>query len=119
MTNNNLRFATKEDIDFFFPGKIPFSVKGWVFEKDNNKYAIGGIWIVSGKYTVFLRTKENFPKKSFWLASKKVIEEIAKLDIPVVAIQDEHLPSSERYLTRLGFQFYNIQDNHKVYKLCN
>lgn len=114
----NFRHATQEDVDhFYLPEEQTYSMKAWVLECDEEKYAIGGVWLVSGKFTAFCKSKTGLPVKTFWKVSKIVIDELRKLQLPIVAIRDQEVESSQRYLTKLGFAPFDIQNNKQIFKL--
>ena len=120
MTSNKYicRFATKEDVDeFYLPEDQKYSMKAWVLEKDGKIYAIGGLWLVNNSWTAFVKVRDSLPAKAFWKASMLVTAELKKLQLPIVAIKDEALESSERYLTKLGYEFFDIQNNKRIFKL--
>lgn len=125
MINNNfvVRSATREDFNFFFPDKVQEdSMKAWILEKEKIRYALGGVWLKKNKYTAFVIITPglSLPKKIFWKESKNKIIELLKMNLPGIgAIKDNNIPSSERYLKRLGFVLYDIHDNQEIYKLCN
>lgn len=119
MINNKsvLRFATREDFDFFYPNQpMILTAKAWVLEKEGKKLGIGGIWLQKNKNTAFAKITKEASAKEFWKASKEVANKLKKLNLSIAAIRDETILSSERYLKRLGFTFYNIQNNQEIWK---
>lgn len=114
MADYKLRYATQEDADLFYPERL-MSFKAWVLEHDKELLAIWG-YLFSGEGRIlFCRTKENLPKKTFWKFSKILKEEISKTSTPIWAIQDQELPTSERFLRRLGFKFSHTFNNEPIY----
>jgi len=110
MRNNNtiLRPATSKDL------QTQGSVRAWVLEEDNEIIAVAGV-MIDGNYTGFLDIRKDLPIKAFWKASKEVMKELKKLNAPIGVIRDKRYNSSKRFLTRLGFKLYNIQNNQETY----
>jgi hypothetical protein len=104
-----VREATKEDFLKFYD-QIEYTCKGWVIE-NKDILAIGGLAFHKYGIVLFSVAKQNIPKKIFWSLSKKGLEEAKKYNMPILAVRDSYLESSERYLKKLGFVFYNFNTN--------
>lgn len=112
--NYSLRYATQEDADIFYPQRL-MSFKAWVLESKEEVLAIWGYLFSDEGRILFCKTKENLPKKTFWKFSKQLREEISKTTLPIWASRDKELPTSERYLKKLGFKFSHIHNNEEIY----
>lgn len=110
----NLRFATKEDADVFYPQRL-MSFRAWVLESGNELLAIWGYLFSDEGRVLFCKTKDELPKKTFWEFTQKIKEEVIKTALPIWAVRDEELPTSERFLKRLGFKFSHIYNNQEIY----
>ena len=110
-----LRFATQEDADFFYPKRL-MSFRAWVLEYKKEVIAIWGYLLSDEGRILFSKTKhESVPKKTFWKVTQYLKEEISKTSLPIWAIRDSELTTSERFLARLGFRFSHIHNNEEVY----
>lgn len=114
MADYILRYATQEDADLFYPERL-MSFRAWVLEYNKEVLAIWGYLFSDEGRILFCKTKVNFPKKIFWKYSLQLKEEISKTILPIWAIRDEQLPTSERFLKRLGFKFSHIFNNQEIY----
>jgi len=103
-----LRTATREDI------KTDKTVRAWTLEDQGRVLAVGGI-MFGDNYTGFLDVKEKLPAKTFWKVAKKVMGEIKKLNVTFGVIRDDSFINSKKFLNKLGFKFYNIQNNKETY----
>lgn len=110
----SLRFATREDAESFYP-EILMSFRAWVLEYQKEAIAIWGYLFSDEGRILFCKTKGDIPKKTFWKFTKQLKEEISKTAVPIWAIRDEELPTSERFLKRLGFKFSHFNKNESVY----
>lgn len=118
MIKHNLKPATKRDFDFFFKEeKILHSAKAWVLKSGRKRYALGGVWLIPGQFTSFVRVRDNLPKKEFWIISKIVTEELKKLNIPIVCERDSNVLNSKKYLEKLGYEFYTVLNNKEIFRL--
>lgn len=121
MTNNKitLLLAKRDDINFFYsPEERKLDMRGWVLKRGEDRLAIGGVWFGKGKNpTAFVKTMPDLPIKTFWDCCLFAANQLKHLNYNIVAIRDEGVPSSKRFLEKLGFRFHNIQDNQEIYKL--
>jgi hypothetical protein len=108
------RTATKEDLLKFYD-KVDRSMKAWVIE-DKEPLAIGGFAFQPYGLMFFSVSKKDVPKKTFWKVSKKGLEEGLKYKMPIYAIRDVEIETSDRYLKKLGFKFSHINEiNEEIY----
>lgn len=113
-----VRPAVRDDIDFFYPNiEMKSGMRAWVLIHNEDRVAIGGLFLVKDHYTAFTKILRKIPAKTIWYFSKKYLAEIKKFNLPICAIREDNIPSSRRYLERLGFAFNNIQDNKETYIL--
>jgi hypothetical protein len=108
-----VRYATLQDADFFYTERL-MSFKAWVIE-DKELLVIGGYLLHPEGNVMFVKCRDGAPKKTLWQISKKVVKEVSKIDLPIWAVRDEQVPTSKRYLERLGFKFLHIHNNEEIY----
>lgn len=112
----NLRPAKKKDFDFFFKDDpVKYSSKAWVLSKNKDRIAIGGLWLIPGQYTSFIKVRNGVAKKQIWIASLKVHEQFKDVKYPIFSIRDTKIPNSNKFLERLGYQFIKTKFGKEVY----
>lgn len=116
MTEAKLRPAKKKDFDFFFKDDpVKYSSKAWVLHQKGNRIAIGGIWLIPGQYTSFVRTRGTAPKKAFWKASLEVHKKLKDINTNIICERDLNITNSKKYLERLGYQFLTERFGKEIY----
>lgn len=117
MTKWLLRYANKQDIEYFFPEGLKFSVEAQVLDYNNKPVAIGGVFLKKRMFTAFLRVNEIEDKKGFYKQFKKAF---LKTDFTkvITAIRDDLQPNSRKLLSNLGFKISHINNNQEVWVLC-
>lgn len=113
------RPATIEDIKSFYNIEtIPYSIKALVFFFDGHLSGIGGVRFQHGYYVVFSDILENIkvPRATVLRCGLLVMDMAKKTYKELYAIKDMGLPSANRFLTALGFNYMETKDGMEIYK---
>lgn len=108
MKRITLRPATRADFDAMLAEPLPFRVRAFAAERDNELLGIGGIaFAPNGTVAAFVQMKPgaNRYKIALHKAGLRTIAEIKRLGIRrVVATAEKGNAAAEPWLARLGFQ---------------
>jgi hypothetical protein len=116
MTGVKLRPAKKKDFDFFFKDDpVKYSARAWVLHEKGNRLAIGGIWLIPGQYTSFIRLRDYTKKKNIWKASIEVHKMLKTIDSNIICERDRNISNSARFLEKLGYRFLTERYNKEIY----
>jgi hypothetical protein len=110
-----LRPATIEDHVYFYNEPPQYTVRAYVLEEGEKRIGIGGLVLVKGKFTLFLFKKEPISNLAAWRAIKQGLKLLKNSRLPVMAIRDKNIESSERLLKKLGFTFLQETEEEEVY----
>lgn len=103
----HIREATANDFKEVFDAPLENSARAWVLDMAGKICGIGGVILVGGAYTVFLKTKVglDIPKSIIVKAMKEGWEKISQMNfVALYAIKDPSLESAERLLQKFGFK---------------
>jgi hypothetical protein len=118
MTNPNIRKATREDWLAFFGEPPKNSSRAIVGEVDGEIVGICGLRYNDGFMTAFscLNDKGARYKFSIMKAGKMLLEMFKEHPGIIVALADPDIPTSSRFLERLGFMFMHDSEEGRVYR---
>lgn len=102
MDRITLRPATPDDVRAFHPEGLPRTVRAWVVVVDGQPQCLAGVTIAGEHVIVFseIADKASLPKLTIWRGSKLVMQRVAAMGLPVVAVEED---GSGAFLKRLGF----------------
>ena len=98
-----IRPATATDVRLFYPAGLGRSVRAWVAELEGDVRCIAGV-LGTGEYLLVfseLRRIEGVPKLTIWRGAKMMLDRIAALGLPLLAIKNND--AAGPFLERLGF----------------
>jgi len=97
------RIATKEDIEAFTGGGVPYTLKALAFFYDGKPAGIGGYKIENGNFVVFsdILKDVDAPKLTIYRCALKIMELIRAKGLPMYVVADN--PS---LCKRMGFEPY-------------
>lgn len=118
MTKSKLivRNATQRDIEEWYDGKPPFSVRAVVGELDGEVVAIGGVYrdreVVVGIAGLKDVMRDRFKDVVRMVrAGQKIMQDYAY----VVAFASEQEPTADSFIRHLGFQHLKRVENGEMY----
>lgn len=97
-----IRGATQDDVRAFYPAGLGRSVRAWVAEVDGDVRAIAGVLPTPDYLLVFsdMKAGADLPKLTIWRGALRLMERIAALNLPLLAVETN---CSGPFLQRLGF----------------
>jgi hypothetical protein len=104
---SEIRFATAADVERYYNGPQARTIRAVVVESEGDVIAIGGVAYMGNYGLAFMEMQPGAETKKLSIikATKKAMRELcAKCAPPLIAQQDETLPTSERYLRHFGFK---------------
>jgi len=118
MTSPNLRLGTRKDWMEFFGEPPHNSSRTIVGEVDGEIVGICGLRYNDGFMTAFSCLNEKGAKYKFSImkAGKMLLDMFEKHPGIIMAIAEPELPTSSRFLERLGFVFMHDSEDGRVYR---
>ena len=115
---SDIRVATANDVAIFYSesGMPQASIRAVVVEVDGDPIAIGGVALCNGGPVAFMNMRpsaSNYPKLIMKATRMLVRNVFSRYRGPIYAIRDESIPTSFRYLTRIGFK--PVEENSEVF----
>lgn len=110
-----IRPATNADLEAFYGVRPPATVRALVAELDGELVGIGGIEYVGRQRIAFCWVKPGL--KVYPLVIARAARQVLKManGAPVIAFGDPEEPTSDRFLSRLGFEKRGAAPQGEVY----
>lgn len=101
-----IRPATRADLELFYEGRIPVSMRAHVIEVDGKILGVGGLYFESGYTVAFSHITDELRAHRKWIVKgarylQRLIEQEPGT---VLAIASPREKTSEHLLQRLGFE---------------
>jgi hypothetical protein len=117
MTNEvRIRYATASDVARYYQGPVAHTVKAVVMEVEQEVLAIGGVAYLRGMTLAFMEMlpgAERYPV-SLMKASRRAARELFTGIKPLLALCDDRLLTSEKYLQHMGFA--PLRDDYYIWQ---
>jgi hypothetical protein len=101
----HIRTATAGDIHDFYGGGVPYTSRAWVVEVGGVPACVAGAYRANGVYVAFSCMKQgmDLPKMTIWRGALMLMDKIASMNVPVLAIPESGFVAAPAFLKRLGF----------------
>lgn len=117
--NWHIREATKQDYEQVHDESLEHSVRAWVLDVNGMLCGIGGVVLVRGVYTMFVKLIDGIeiPKSIIVKALKQGWQLISQMQFVVLyAIKDAGLPTAHNLLEKFGFKDKEDCEYGRVYE---
>lgn len=120
MPNNNwiLRDATIEDYQITHAEPLENSVRAWALEVNGELCGLGGVVLVKGAYTIFIKLRADMrvSKAILVKALKEGWKRISQMKfVNLYAIKEEGSKTAENLFRKFGFEDKEDSEHGRVY----
>ncbi len=117
--NWHIREATKQDYEQVHNEPLEYSIRAWVLDVNDELCGIGGVVLVRGVYTMFLKLVDGvqIPKSIIVKALKQGWQLISQMQFVLLyAIKEEGSLTAENLFKKFGFKDKEDCEYGRVYE---